>query len=156
MGRTACTEPQCLYKGALYLSLNFIPEIVRVFVVLRISTECVRPMYTLSVDAAANAYEQSCHVQRDAAPPPHLKSRRSYNKMLPLRQTIILGFKTTIFCDAKQCGFVESRRHFGIPWCLHIQLAIKRGFHLSPQPLFVAFWRWQIFRNSCWKCAQKP
>ena len=29
MGRTACTEPQCLYKGALYLYhlvLNF-PEI---------------------------------------------------------------------------------------------------------------------------------
>jgi hypothetical protein len=22
MGRTACTEPQCLYKGALYLYLN--------------------------------------------------------------------------------------------------------------------------------------
>jgi len=26
MGRTACTEPQCLYKGALYLSfLTYIP-----------------------------------------------------------------------------------------------------------------------------------
>jgi hypothetical protein len=23
MGRTACTEPQCLYKGALYLYLTF-------------------------------------------------------------------------------------------------------------------------------------
>jgi len=23
MGRTACTEPQCLYKGALYLFLTF-------------------------------------------------------------------------------------------------------------------------------------
>ena len=23
MGRTACTEPQCLYKGALYLTLSF-------------------------------------------------------------------------------------------------------------------------------------
>jgi len=22
MGRTACTEPQCLYKGALYLYMN--------------------------------------------------------------------------------------------------------------------------------------
>ena len=22
MGRTACTEPQCLYKGALYLSVS--------------------------------------------------------------------------------------------------------------------------------------
>jgi hypothetical protein len=31
MGRTACTEPQCLYKGALYLYLNircvFCPEL---------------------------------------------------------------------------------------------------------------------------------
>jgi len=25
MGRTACTEPQCLYKGALYLTLTCIP-----------------------------------------------------------------------------------------------------------------------------------
>jgi len=24
MGRTACTEPQCLYKGALYVYLIFI------------------------------------------------------------------------------------------------------------------------------------
>ena len=24
MGRTACTEPQCLYKGAIYLFLTFI------------------------------------------------------------------------------------------------------------------------------------
>jgi len=24
MGRTACTEPQCLYKGALYLYLTYI------------------------------------------------------------------------------------------------------------------------------------
>ena len=23
MGRTACVEPQCLYKGALYLTLSF-------------------------------------------------------------------------------------------------------------------------------------
>ena len=23
MGRTACTEPQCLYKGALYLTFTF-------------------------------------------------------------------------------------------------------------------------------------
>jgi hypothetical protein len=23
MGRTACTEPQCLYKGALYLTLHY-------------------------------------------------------------------------------------------------------------------------------------
>jgi len=25
VGRTACTEPQCLYKGALYLFLFFVP-----------------------------------------------------------------------------------------------------------------------------------
>jgi len=29
MGRTACTEPQCLYKGALYLYLlHFIPILI--------------------------------------------------------------------------------------------------------------------------------
>jgi len=27
MGRTACTEPQCLYKGALYLFRFFIPTL---------------------------------------------------------------------------------------------------------------------------------
>jgi len=26
MGRTACTEPQCLYKGALYLYLILNPD----------------------------------------------------------------------------------------------------------------------------------
>jgi len=26
MGRTACTEPQCLYKGALYLTFSFFTE----------------------------------------------------------------------------------------------------------------------------------
>jgi len=25
MGRTACTEPQCLYKGALYLTFTLFP-----------------------------------------------------------------------------------------------------------------------------------
>ena len=30
MGRTACTEPQCLYKGDLYFSFTFIQWIVRV------------------------------------------------------------------------------------------------------------------------------
>jgi hypothetical protein len=25
MGRTACTEPQCLYKGALYLTVELYP-----------------------------------------------------------------------------------------------------------------------------------
>jgi len=28
MGRTACTEPQCLYKGALYLYLYCIRELL--------------------------------------------------------------------------------------------------------------------------------
>jgi len=26
MGRTACTEPQCLYEGALYLYLLLVPR----------------------------------------------------------------------------------------------------------------------------------
>jgi len=26
MGRTACTEPQCLYKGALYLYLHLLED----------------------------------------------------------------------------------------------------------------------------------
>ena len=26
MGRTACTEPQCLYKGALYLKFNNVTQ----------------------------------------------------------------------------------------------------------------------------------
>ena len=28
MGRTACTEPQCLYKGALYQFANFRGKII--------------------------------------------------------------------------------------------------------------------------------
>jgi len=34
MGRTACTEPQCLYKGALYLYLyySFFSTLVRIIV----------------------------------------------------------------------------------------------------------------------------
>jgi hypothetical protein len=28
MGRTACTEPQCLYKGSLYLFLSYIMHVV--------------------------------------------------------------------------------------------------------------------------------
>ena len=35
MGRTACTEPQCLYKGALYLYLTLIYCISYVTVVTR-------------------------------------------------------------------------------------------------------------------------
>jgi hypothetical protein len=27
MGRTACTEPQCLYKGALYLTLTSLSNV---------------------------------------------------------------------------------------------------------------------------------
>jgi hypothetical protein len=34
MGRTACTEPQCLYKGALYLTLFLVWALVRVFHIL--------------------------------------------------------------------------------------------------------------------------
>jgi hypothetical protein len=30
MGRTACTEPQCLYKGALYLYL-ILPPFVNIY-----------------------------------------------------------------------------------------------------------------------------
>jgi hypothetical protein len=35
MGRTACTEPQCLYKGALYL-FYLCTFIISLFVLLRI------------------------------------------------------------------------------------------------------------------------
>ena len=28
MGRTACTEPQCLYKCALYLTFTYLPHCV--------------------------------------------------------------------------------------------------------------------------------
>jgi len=28
MGRTACTEPQCMYKGALYLLLHHVKVVV--------------------------------------------------------------------------------------------------------------------------------
>jgi hypothetical protein len=46
--------------------LNFKPGVPRVFVVLRVSTEFDKPIYTISGDAAANGYEQSCHVQCDS------------------------------------------------------------------------------------------
>jgi hypothetical protein len=31
MGRTACTQPQCLYKGALYLTFYSIKSYVRLY-----------------------------------------------------------------------------------------------------------------------------
>jgi len=34
MGRTACTEPQCLYKGALYLLFYYKHHATEVFQVL--------------------------------------------------------------------------------------------------------------------------
>ena len=41
MGRTACTEPQCLYKGALYLFTCFIPSCIPDTRLYRItSTKC--------------------------------------------------------------------------------------------------------------------
>jgi len=30
MGRTACTEPQCLYKGALYLIIKLVKDMCRI------------------------------------------------------------------------------------------------------------------------------
>jgi hypothetical protein len=32
MGRTSCTDPQCLYKGALYFLLNFLTDYKHVLV----------------------------------------------------------------------------------------------------------------------------
>jgi hypothetical protein len=29
MGRTACTEPQCLYKGDLYIYIYILPQVER-------------------------------------------------------------------------------------------------------------------------------
>ena len=35
MGRTACTEPQCLYKGALYVTFTFLSDMSNVMDIFR-------------------------------------------------------------------------------------------------------------------------
>jgi len=48
MGRTACTEPQCLYKGALYLSPLLVPWSRKSGAIPLLSLWAVRPVQSLS------------------------------------------------------------------------------------------------------------
>ena len=40
MGRTACTEPQCLYKGALYLNFYF----TDMYIIMFLNTQAASPI----------------------------------------------------------------------------------------------------------------
>ena len=51
MGRTACTEPQCLYKGALYLHLTF------KFCCTQVKVLCVLSTITCKVSSANTVLE---------------------------------------------------------------------------------------------------
>jgi len=56
MGRTACTEPQCLYKGALYLYLPCNPLLSLVFKLL-LSKETLKGDFIVTT---ANADIYTC------------------------------------------------------------------------------------------------
>ena len=45
MGRTACTEPQCLYKGALYLYLMYFSCFQTSFMIINAALETMQHLH---------------------------------------------------------------------------------------------------------------
>jgi len=58
MGRTACTEPQCLYKGALYLI--FIPQKPVIFNVKNVWSYTSLPPTHLQTFLACSLIKHNC------------------------------------------------------------------------------------------------
>jgi len=70
MGRTACTEPQCLYKGALYFTLLYFTLLIDCRMVIR--------FYTLRKDR----YSYEMHTLRNLERMSIIKVAVIYMKIL--------------------------------------------------------------------------
>jgi len=120
MDRTACTEPQCLYKGALYLYL-YLYSIYGPYGLYNASVpvqRCTLPFFTFyaSFRSAVVPKKRQCYFQGQQTTDLNIKK-----KQVTIVGLVAVAVKIMTVWNVKSCNLLTAYQHFRGSGSLHFQ-----------------------------------